>query len=148
MHEAPVIGKYNWMRVVDVMTEEPLTVTPTDSAGHAAALMAERGIRQLPVVRGRDLVGVVTDRDLRSLLGAEPSVDSEARAQMLDIPIESIMSEAAMTLSPNDDLKTAVAALIDDKYGGFPVVDQHAGLIGIVTYIDLLRCFLNRLQEN
>jgi CBS domain-containing protein len=53
-----------------------------------------------------------------------------------------------MTLSPNDDLKTAVSALIDDRFGGFPVVDQNARLVGIVTHIDLLRCFLNRLHEH
>jgi CBS domain-containing protein len=148
MHEAPIVGSYNWMRVVDVMTEEPLTVTPTDRVGHAATLMADHGVRQLPVVRGRELVGVVTDRDIRSILGDGLGVDRAGSTAALEIPIERIMSDAPVTLSPNDDLKTAVAALIEDKYGGFPVVDNATGLIGIVTYVDLLRCFLNRLQES
>lgn len=148
MHEAPIAGSYNWMKVVDVMTAMPLTVAPEDTVGHAQELMAEHSIRQLPVVMGKELVGVVTDRDLRSLIGDARSMESEATTKALQIPVERVMSPEPMTLSPNDDLKTAVSALIDDKFGGFPVVDQNARLVGIVTYIDLLRCFLNRLHEH
>jgi len=32
--------------------------------------------------------------------------------------------------------------------GGLPVVDEVEGLVGIVTYVDVLRCFLDRLQED
>lgn len=148
MHEAPIAGSYNWMKVVDVMTAMPLTVAPEDTVGHAQELMAEHSIRQLPVVMGKELVGVVTDRDLRSLIGDARSMESEATTKALQIPVERVMSPEPMTLSPNDDLKTAVSALIDDRFGGFPVVDQNARLVGIVTYIDLLRCFLNRLHEH
>lgn len=148
MHEAPIAGSYNWMKVVDVMTAMPLTVAPEDTVGHAQELMAEHSIRQLPVVMGKELVGVVTDRDLRSLIGDARSMESEATTKALQIPVERVMSPEPMTLSPNDDLKTAVSALIDDRFGGFPVVDQNARLVGIVTHIDLLRCFLNRLHEH
>jgi CBS domain-containing protein len=41
-----------------------------------------------------------------------------------------------------------VELLIEEKIGGIPVVDEAEGLVGIVTYIDLLRCFLNRIQED
>jgi len=37
--------------------------------------------------------------------------------------------------------------LVEQKIGGVPVVDAAEGLVGIVTYVDVLRCFLNRLQE-
>jgi len=53
-----------------------------------------------------------------------------------------------MTLSPDDDLQEAVELFIDEKIGGIPVVDEVEGLMGIVTYLDVLRCFLNRLQED
>lgn len=141
-------GMYNWMKVVDVMTEAPVTVTPADTIRHAKALMSEHGIRQLPVVQGRALVGVITDRDIRSILGDAPLVEPEARTMALQTLVGAVMSTEPVTLSPHDDLQTAVAALIDEKFGGFPVVDKDAGLLGIVTHIDLLRCFLNRLQED
>jgi CBS domain-containing protein len=38
--------------------------------------------------------------------------------------------------------------MIEEKIGGIRVVDEAEGLVGIVTYVDVLRCFLNRLQED
>jgi acetoin utilization protein AcuB len=58
------------------------------------------------------------------------------------------MTTEPMTLSPDDDLQEAVELLIEEKIGGIPVVDEAEGLMGIVTYVDVLRCFLNRLQED
>jgi CBS domain-containing protein len=56
------------MKVVDVMTKDPLTVSPSDIIGQADELMFENRFRQLPVVEGNQLVGIVTDRDIRSFL--------------------------------------------------------------------------------
>jgi CBS domain-containing protein len=57
------------------------------------------------------------------------------------------MTTEPITLSSDDDLQEAVELLIDEKIGGIPVVDEAEGLVGIVTHVDVLRCFLNRLQE-
>jgi CBS domain-containing protein len=136
------------MKVVDVMTEEPVTVRPTETVGEADELMNVNKIRQLPVVEGRDLVGIVTDRDVRSFLGNSLLADPEARERALNTKVGELMTTEPMTLSPDDELQEAVELLIEQKIGGVPVVDDRAGLIGIVTYVDLLRCFLNRLQED
>ena len=58
------------MKVVDVMTKDPLTVTPSEAIGQADELMNGNKIRQLPVVEDNELVGIVTDRDIRSFLSA------------------------------------------------------------------------------
>jgi CBS domain-containing protein len=57
------------------------------------------------------------------------------------------MTTEPLTLSPDDELQEAVELLIEEKIGGIPVLDEAEGLVGIVTYVDVLRCFLNRLQE-
>ena len=141
------IGKYNWMKVVDVMTKDALTVTPTETIGQADELMNTNKIRQLPVVQGKDLVGIVTDRDIRSFLSGSLLEGVEAREEALNTKVREIMTTEPMTLSPDDDLQEAVEIMIDEKIGGIPVVDEAEGLVGIVTYVDVLRCFLNRLQE-
>jgi acetoin utilization protein AcuB len=143
---APV-GRYNWMKVVDIMTRDPLTVTPTETIGQADELMNTNKIRQLPVVQGKDLVGIVTDRDIRSFLSGSLLEGVEAREEALNTKVREIMTTEPMTLSPDDDLQEAVEIMIDEKIGGIPVVDEAEGLVGIVTYVDVLRCFLNRLQE-
>jgi acetoin utilization protein AcuB len=143
---APV-GRYNWMKVVDVMTKDVLTMTPTETIGQADELMNTNKIRQLPVVQGKDLVGIVTDRDIRSFLSGSLLEGVEAREEALNTKVREIMTTEPMTLSPDDDLQEAVEIMIDEKIGGIPVVDEAEGLVGIVTYVDVLRCFLNRLQE-
>jgi CBS domain-containing protein len=58
------------------------------------------------------------------------------------------MTTEPITVSPEDDLQEVLELLIEEKMGGIPVVDDNEGLVGIVTYVDMLRCFLNRLQED
>jgi acetoin utilization protein AcuB len=62
------VGRYSWMKVVDAMTTHPVTVSLTDTIGLADELMNTNRIRQLPVVEDKRLVGIVTDRDIRSFL--------------------------------------------------------------------------------
>ena len=148
MSFAASIGRYGWMKVIDVMTKEPLTIAPGETIGQADELMSENNIRQIPVVNGRDLVGIVTDRDIRSFLSSSLLGDPEARERVLRATVRDVMTTAPIFVSPNDDLEEAVELLIEEKIGGIPVVDEAEGLVGIVTYIDLLRCFLNRIQED
>ncbi|HTN72628.1 MAG TPA: CBS domain-containing protein [Methylomirabilota bacterium] len=141
------VGRYNWMKVVDVMTKDPLTVSPTETVGKADELMAENNIRQIPVVNGRELVGIVTDRDIRAFLSDALSGDPDAREKALRTGIRDIMTTEPLFLEPDDDLQDAVEILVEEKFGAIPVVDEAEGLVGIVSYVDVLRCFLNRLQE-
>lgn len=142
------MGSYNWIKVIDVMTKNPLSISPSETVAQAEELMAENRIRQLPVVEDRALVGIVTDRDLRSFLSGPLLSTPAEREQALNTSIVDVMTTAPLTLAPDDKLQDAVELLIDEKMGGVPVVDASEGLIGIVTYIDLLRCFLNRLEED
>ena len=135
------------MKVVDVMTRNPLTLTPTEAIGQADELMNTNKIRQLPVVEGKELAGIVTDRDIRSFLSGSLLENPAARERALGSEVQEVMTTEPITVSPDDDLQEAVELMIDEKIGGIPVVDEAEGLVGIVTYVDILRCFLNRLQE-
>ena len=141
------IGRYSRLRVVDVMTREPLTVTATETIGEADDLMSQNKIRQLPVVKGKELVGIITDRDLLSFLSGSLLASPEQRELALKTRVREIMTSDPITVGPDDDLEEAVELLIEEKVGGIPVVDETEGLVGIVTYVDVLRCFLNWLQE-
>ena len=129
------------------MTKNPLVMTPAETIGQADELMTENRIRQLPVVGEGALLGIITDRDIRSFLAQSALVEPEERAKVLRTKVSEIMTAEPLTLAPDDDLREAVELLIDEKIGGIPVVDQAEGLVGIVTYVDVLRCFLNRLEE-
>lgn len=135
------------MKVVDLMTNDPLTVTAAETVGKANELMAENNIRQIPVVNGRELLGIVTDRDVRAFLSEALVGEPEARERALGTAVGEIMTTEPLSIAPDDDLKDAVEMLIEQKFGAIPVVDETEGLVGIVSYVDVLRSYLERLQE-
>jgi CBS domain-containing protein len=135
------------MKVVDLMTNDPLTVTAAETVGKANELMAENNIRQIPVVNGRELLGIVTDRDVRAFLSEALVGEPEARERALETAVREIMTTEPLSIAPDDDLKDAVEMLIEQKFGAIPVVDEAEGLVGIVSYVDVLRNYLERLQE-
>jgi CBS domain-containing protein len=135
------------MKVVDVMTKNPLTITAAETIGQADELMSENNIRQIPVVDGHELVGIVTDRDIRSFLSDALLANPDRREKALRTEVRDVMTTEPLFLAPDDDLEEAVEMLIEQKFGALPVVDEAEGLVGIVSYVDLLRCFLNRLRE-
>ena len=147
MARTKATGRDSRPRVVDVMTRAPLTVTATETIGEADDLMSQNKIRQLPVVKGKELVGIVTDRDIRSFLGGSLLASPEQRETALKTRVREIMTSEPITVGPDDELEEVLELLIEEKVGGIPVVDETEGLVGIVTYVDVLRCFLNRLQE-
>lgn len=135
------------MTVAEVMTPDPITLNPNDTVGQAEEILFANNIRQLPVVVGPELVGIISDRDLRSFLSGRLFSSPEERAAALNTPIDAVMSTAPMTVGPDDDLRDAIEIMIDEKIGGIPVVEEEKGLVGIITYVDVLRCFFEQLEE-
>lgn len=136
------------LKVSDVMTENPLTVEASDTLEQVEELLEEHRIRQLPVVEGTELVGIITDRDIRPFLRDRYLGSPEEQERVMKTKVASVMSPKPITLSPTDDLKEAIELLIEEKVGGIPVVDEDGrAVVGIVTYVDVLRCFLEWLQE-
>lgn len=84
----------NETRIGDRMTRELATVEPRSDVAEAARLMGERGIRHLPVVRGDDLVGIISIRDLMAWAVEELTGGHE----LADIPRGSATLTAAVEL--------------------------------------------------
>src|SRR5512139_2160596 len=127
------------MRVVDIMTPNPVTITPRNAIRTAINLMREGGYRRLPVVdRGR-LVGILTDRDLRRAANS-PFV---VREQWYDnfildhIEVGSCMTPNPLTIQPTASIAEAARLMRTHKIGGLPVVAEGQ-LVGIITETDLL----------
>jgi len=134
--------------VADIMTPNPVTVTPRNAIRTAVNLMREVGCRRLPVVdRGR-LVGIITDRDLRRAANS-PFV---VREQWYDnfildhIEVGSCMTPNPLTIHPGAPVGEAARLLRDHKIGGLPVV-ADGQLLGIVTETDLLNFLIEMLEK-
>src|SRR5688500_20261672 len=119
--------KANSMKVFDVMSKDPLTVSPSDTVGPAEELMYENHYRQFPVVENKQLIGIVSDRDIRSFLAQSSLLEPEERARALRTKVTNIMTSKQLTVSADDDLREAGELLIEEKISGIPVMDDSKG---------------------
>jgi acetoin utilization protein AcuB len=125
--------------VKDSMTREVVTLSPQTTAGEALALCRERRIRHLPVLDDGRLVGIVSDRDLRS---ATPALGDPARAEALGrILVRDVMAREVATIRPDDPIEEAANAMREKKIGCLPVVEDGA-LLGIVTSSDVMEALV------
>ena len=130
------------MLVQEVMTREPYVASIRDSIRTVLSRLAEADVRHLPVTHGRELVGIVSDRDLRDVVpSALDALERPAEsARILARPISELMSSDVVSVGPTDDLIDAIDLMIEHRIGAVPVVDEHdAQLVGIVSYVDALR---------
>jgi CBS domain-containing protein len=126
----------------DIMTPAPAVAGPATSLLDAATHMARCGIRHLPIVDGENrLQGMLSDRDLRAAIG-DPNllfVDERARAAARDRHVSEVMSLRCVSLPTTAPLAGVVQALLRDRIGAIPVVDRTQKLVGIVSYLDVLK---------
>jgi acetoin utilization protein AcuB len=116
------------MRLNEVMTTRVETTTSDQSADQAWEQMRFRRIRHLVVMRGNDIVGVLSERDLGGAHG-----EDVRRGRTVD----DLMNDAVVTASPATTVRDAANLLRGHTIGCLPVVDRGK-LVGIVTVSDLL----------
>lgn len=127
------------------MTRNPVTVSPETLLPAVREILQGGKFRHLPVVDGENhLVGIVTDRDLRS--ASPSSVLSEERikachADFDQTPVSAIMSRAFFTLNPMSTLDDALILLDREKIGALPVVDEEQRVIGMFSMRDLMAAY-------
>lgn len=137
------------MFVSNSMTAEVITITEDDTIFTARNLMKDNQIRHLPVVADGDkLVGIVSDRGIRSALPYDcytGAASKEDQARAAALKIRDIMTPEPKTISPLDTIQDALLKIQKEKVGAFPVVDDEGRLKGMISVRDLLRAFTNVL---
>ena len=136
------------MHVGKFMTRDPITVSEDTSMKDAMLLLRTHKIRHLPVANGKQLVGLVSDRDIRR---ASPSLlsgigKSEYEQVLDDTTVARIMTREPFTVAENTTLEEAVRVLVERKFGSLPVV-EGTDLVGIFTEIDALKVLLSQLSQ-
>ncbi|MCZ6449777.1 MAG: IMP dehydrogenase [Deltaproteobacteria bacterium] len=107
------------------MIAEPITVEPDQKIAVAQEIMGKYKISGLPVIRGRRLVGILTNRDLRF-------------ERSLDRPVSEVMTkENLITARPGVDLEEAKEILHRHRIEKLLVVDDHFQLKGLITVKDI-----------
>jgi len=129
------------MTVAEIMRTILVTITMDYTIGHAREIMKKKYIRHLLVMEGSQLVGVITDRDIRSHLS--PRIDTLSESiqdkATLETKIHHAMTRNPITVSPDTTIAEAANLILKYKIGCLPVIDRDGFTIGIVTDADFLR---------
>lgn len=125
--------------VEDSMTHEVVTLGPDTTAEEALGLSRSKRIRHFPVVENGALVGVVSDRDLRS---ATPVLGDPGRAAALkEILVSGVMNREPITADPRDPIELAANVMRERRIGCLPVVEDGR-LVGIITSSDVMEALV------
>lgn len=127
------------------MAREVVTLRPDTTAEEALGLSRRKKIRHFPVVEGGTLVGIVSDRDLRS---ATPVLGEPGRAAALkEIVVSEVMSSEPVTANPRDPIELAADVMREKQISCLPVV-ENGNLVGIVTSTDMMKALVYLVGAN
>ncbi|MGD1147333.1 MAG: CBS domain-containing protein [Thermoanaerobaculaceae bacterium] len=135
------------LTVGEIMTRDVVTLAEDDTLADARSCMERGRIRHLPVVHGKQLVGLVTHRDI---VAASFSVFAQVSRQeehriFVQIPVREVMHDA-FAVPPTMRVREAARIMLDKQYGCLPVVADDRALLGIVTEADFLRLAVRMLE--
>jgi CBS domain-containing protein len=151
-------------RVEEIMTREPLAMAPSAELTFVAHRMLSYGeLRVMPIVKRRELVGVVTRSDLlrpppprRGVLdwalhwAQGRGDDDDERLERLarpkragppapdDAPVSEVMTSEVVTVGRGDPISSAVELLLRHRYTALPVVEPDGRLVGLMSEADAL----------
>jgi CBS domain-containing protein len=127
-------------KIADIMSADCVTVTPQDNLYEAASLMKDHDIGFVPVIEGRKLIGVITDRDL--------VIRGYAEKQPGTISVKEVLTEDVQTVTPQMSVDEAAGIMASSQIRRLPVV-ENGQLMGVVSLGDLAvrEIFVNEAGE-
>ncbi len=129
------------MLVKTWMSTPVITANVSDSMQDAIKLLKRHHIKILPVVENGDLVGIITDRDLKRASASDAtSLDIHEIFFLLSkIKVKNIMTKNPITVPPYFTVEETARVLLKNKISGVPVVDDDNRLVGVITQDDLFK---------
>ena len=127
------------------MSKDVITIQSDDVMTKALALMGEHDIHMLPVMKGAELVGVVTDLDLKR---AESAIASTMKSYDIQkyrdqIQVNTFMSKDLITVPKNFSIEEASETLLENNISGVPVVDDEGMIEGVITKSDIFKALIS-----
>lgn len=122
------------MRLGDLVGKAPYVCGPDTTMLEAARAMEESDLGSLAVVEGMELLGLVTERDLRTAVATGADLDSA---------VSTVMSDEPDTFDPDLDVWDAASWIAESDYRHLPVVEDDGSLLGVVSIRDLLKALVD-----
>lgn len=114
----------------DVMTPNPASVSEKDSVKRAAEIMKREDAGVVPVVDGRKIIGIVTDRDIVVRVIAEGKDCANAK-------VNDVMSRQVRTVKEDTPITEVLQLMSREQIRRVPVTNANNELVGIVSIGDI-----------
>ena len=123
-------NKSGTRQVRDIMTPNPACVSESDSIHEVARIMAREDTGVVPVVDGKKVVGMITDRDIVVRLVAQGKDPSNAR-------VNEAMTREVRSVKEDSTVSQALDLMSSSQVRRVPVVNERYEIIGIVSMGDI-----------
>jgi acetoin utilization protein AcuB len=129
------------MEAAEIMQKKVVSMGAASSLLDAASIMHEKNIRHLPIVEHNEIVGILSERDLRGFLEEiyESTQETSDGLRRKNIPIREVMQNKPLAVDPSADIGEVIDLMIDKKVGAVVVADELGQLRGIISYEDILK---------
>ena len=133
------------MLVKNWMSTDVITADVKDSMQDAMGLLKQHNIKRLPVMKKGNLVGIVTDRDLKRASASDATTLEihELLYLLSKIKVEEIMTKNPITVFDDFTIEEAAEILLKNKISGLPVIDSEKQLVGVITQTDIFRVLIS-----
>ncbi|WP_298327548.1 CBS domain-containing protein [uncultured Dokdonia sp.] len=132
--------------VSSIMTSNMITLHKTDSLEHAEQLFKNHSIRHIPVVDGKNIIGILSYTDLLRISFADAIDEDEQDVDTIVynmFTIEQVMAKKLVTVTTDTTVKEVAEILANKEFHALPVL-QEGSLVGIVTTTDLIQFLLEQ----
>lgn len=132
------------MSVSDFMTRNLIVAQPEMKIFDAVDLMKKNNIHRLPVVNGKQVIGLITEGTIQSAMPSKATSLSvyEVNYLLNKTTVADIMVKKVQTIQPEASLEDGIFKMRQNNIGVLPVVDTKDTLVGIITNNDIFDAFL------
>ncbi len=133
------------MLVRNWMSKQTVAIDLDQSMQEASGLMKKHAIRMLPVLKKGQLVGIVTDRDLKRASASDATTLEihELLYLLSRIKVKDIMTRDPITVPDDYTVEETAEVLLKNKISGAPVLGASGQVIGVITQSDIFRVLIS-----
>ena len=122
------------MQIKNLMSEELITVDKDQNLSDALKLLRKHNVSRLPVTNNKELVGIISERDIANKLGSSKYESMPASR----LHISSVMVKDVFTVPQTMQLDEVARLMLENGIGSVPVMNDDDDMVGIVSKADFV----------
>ncbi len=133
------------MLVKNWMSRDVITVDANQSLHEAIRLTKEKRINSLPVLDRGNLVGIISDRDLKEASASDATTLDVHELMFLisKIKVRTVMTPNPITVLPDHTIEEAASVLLEHRISSLPVLTVARQMVGIITRSDMFKVIIS-----